>query len=240
VKLRAVTFDCWNTLLREERWPEAHALRVDALVRASEKAGVERAREEVRAAFDTAWERHMQMWERGFASGAAEVARWALEELELPPRGPALSGLVREFEEASHSGHVVALEGARETVEGLASAGIRLGLICDTGLTPGRVVRQHLERLGLLASLQVTIFSDEWSLTKPSEKLFHGALGELDCEPEEAAHVGDLRRTDVAGARGAGMRSIRIRAIHDDRSAHPEADFVVASHAELLTLLETA
>jgi FMN phosphatase YigB (HAD superfamily) len=50
-------------------------------------------------------------------------------------------------------------------------------------------------------------------------------------------HVGDLRRTDVAGARGVGMASVRIRAAHDDDSALPEGDHVAASHAELREIL---
>jgi FMN phosphatase YigB (HAD superfamily) len=46
-----------------------------------------------------------------------------------------------------------------------------------------------------------------------------------------------LRRTDVAGARNLGMRSVRIRDRHDDEDPFPEADFVVSSHAELRALL---
>ena len=49
--------------------------------------------------------------------------------------------------------------------------------------------------------------------------------------------MGDLRRTDVAGARALGMTSVRIRARHDDVTDLPEADHVVQSHAELLALL---
>ena len=49
--------------------------------------------------------------------------------------------------------------------------------------------------------------------------------------------MGDLRRTDVAGARALGMRSVRIRARHDDTSELPDADHVVDSHAELAALL---
>ena len=70
---------------------------------------------------------------------------------------------------------------------------------------------------------------------------------------EARLHVGDLRRSDVAGARAAGMRSVRFRGRNDDadeaRSAagvidcqaaecspvceRPEADVVVASYAVL-------
>jgi FMN phosphatase YigB (HAD superfamily) len=53
-------------------------------------------------------------------------------------------------------------------------------------------------------------------------------------------HVGDLRRTDVAGARGVGMASVRLSAAYDDAAALPEADHVAGSHAELRRLFDLA
>jgi FMN phosphatase YigB (HAD superfamily) len=51
------------------------------------------------------------------------------------------------------------------------------------------------------------------------------------------AHIGDLRRTDIAGARGAGWKSIRYIGFFDDQSDLPEADHVVKAHGDLLELL---
>lgn len=179
----------------------------------------------------------MALWADEVATGAREVAHWALEELGLAPQGRAFEPLCRAFEEASHSGRVRMIDGALETLTRLEAAGIGCALICDTGLTPGRVVRELLDRHGLLAPLRATIFSDEWSLPKPHPRVFLAALEALEVPAEEAVHVGDLRRTDVAGARGVGMGTVRIKAAHDDTSALAEADRVAASHAELLSLL---
>ncbi|MGH0028907.1 MAG: AAA family ATPase [Myxococcota bacterium] len=235
--LRAVTFDCWNTLVFEPSWQIAHARRVDALAEAAAEAGRHVSTAEAGHAFDDAWERHMRLWREGVASGAKEVARWALAELGLRDPHPALEDLTRHFEEASHSGKVEALPGARDTLEALARAGVRRALVCDTGLTPGRVVRRHLDRLGLLEWLEVTIFSDEVGVPKPDARAFLAALEPLGVAPGQALHVGDLRRTDVAGARAVGMETARLRARHDDTSELPEADHVVASHADLLVLV---
>ncbi len=233
----AVTFDCWNTLLVEADWQRAHALRVAALAHAAHEAGRSTTAREAGDAFDTAWQRHMALWEQGVVSGAREVALWALAELGLNEPHPALEHLVESYQEASHTSRVTALDGARELLEALGRAGVRRALVCDTGLTPGRVVRQHLERLGLLDWLEVQIFSDEIGVPKPDARAFRAALDGLEVAAPRALHVGDLRRTDVAGARGVGMGSVRIRAPHDDDSALPEADYVVSSHAELQRLL---
>ncbi|NNL67114.1 MAG: HAD-IA family hydrolase, partial [Myxococcales bacterium] len=82
----------------------------------------------------------------------------------------------------------------------------------------------------------VQVFSDEVGVPKPHPRIFRAALEPLGVDPAQALHVGDLLHTDVAGARSFCMASVRIRALHDDPSALPEADFVVDSHAELRTL----
>jgi putative hydrolase of the HAD superfamily len=234
---RAVSFDCWGTLITEEDWPWAHALRVMALRDATREAGREVTQAEAERAFDAAWQHHMALWVTGHATGAAEVARWGLTELGFEHAGPALDHLVRRFEEASHTSYVVALDGARALLAALDAADIPSVLVCDTGLTPGRVVRRLLERVGLLAYLRALAFSDEVGAPKPDRRPFLAALQPLGVAPEQALHVGDLRRTDVVGARALGMRTVRIRARNDDVSEHPDADRVVDSYAELAGLL---
>jgi len=228
----AVTFDCWNTLLVEEDWPLAHALRVTALHDVAEQAGVETTWEAAGSAFDAAWGRHQELWTAGVASGSREIARWGLDILGVPASEQSFESLVHLFEEASHTSHVKALDGARELLGALVAADIPCGLVCDTGLTPGRQVRRLLHRAGLLKALTTQIFSDEIGVPKPDGLTFTAALEPLGVAPEHAVHVGDLRRTDVAGARAVGMRSVRIRDRYDD-AGEDDADFVVTSHTEL-------
>jgi putative hydrolase of the HAD superfamily len=164
------------------------------------------------------------------------MARWALEGLDLRD-GEATEALERSFGEASLAEEIHPLEGAHETLERLAGHGIRRALICDTGFSPGRVVRQILEREGLLGLLEIQIFSDEAGVPKPNPRVFQLALDSFSVEPGNAVHVGDIRRTDVAGARALGMGSVRMSWHHDDCSEHPDADAVAESHAHLREIL---
>jgi putative hydrolase of the HAD superfamily len=203
---------------------------------AAAAAGCAAPEERARAALEGAWRRHVELWQQGVASGAPEIAGWALAELGVAGSAAAAE-LAQVLAGAASSAEVLALEGARETLERLAARGVRRALVCDTGMSPGRVVRQLLARAELLELLEVCVFSDEAGVPKPHPRVFHAALAPLGAEPARAVHVGDLRRTDVAGARGVGMRAIRIRWHHDDLSAHPEADAVADSHAHLRELL---
>ncbi len=182
-----------------------------------------------------AWKRHVALWQQGVASGAREMAQWALAALGAPVT--ATDRLVEAFAEASLESEILPLEGARHTLERRAEAGVRRALVCDTGFSPGRVVRRLLDRHGLLELLEVQIFSDEAGVPKPHARVFHSALEALAVEPHQAVHVGDLRRTDIAGARAAGMDTVRIRDHYDDRSELPEADAVADSHGHLLEIL---
>ncbi len=234
---RVVSFDCWGTLISEEDWHWAHTMRVTALREAARDAGVEVSLDAAKHAFEAAWHRHQDLWHDGKASGAADIADWGLAELGIEGVEEARTRLVRRFEEASHTGEVVAIEGARALLSALTRSGTPSVLVCDTGLTPGRVVRRLLDRNGLLEHLRVQAFSDEVGAAKPDPRPFQAAIRTFDVEPHEVVHVGDLRRTDVAGARALGMQTVRIRARHDDDSDYPEADHVVDGHAELGALL---
>jgi len=209
---------------------------VEAVADTARQAGQPIGSEAAQAALDAAWRRHVELWQQGVASGAQEIAGWTLAGLGLTAPGLA-EGLGRRLGDASLGSEVRALDGAREALARLAEAGIRRALVCDTGFTPGHAIRQLLDGQGLLEHLEVCIFSDEVGVPKPHPSMFRAALEPLDTQPEQAAHVGDLRRTDVAGARGVGMHSIRIRWHHDDQSEHAEADTVIDSHAHLLEVL---
>jgi putative hydrolase of the HAD superfamily len=232
----AVTFDCWATLIFEADWPAAHRIRVAALRDAVRESGRDLSSHEAGAIFDAAWGKHMKLWREGVATGARDIASWVLADLQIQQQ-LSLAHLVQHFEEASHSGRVLALPGAQNTLARLHAAGVKCSLVCDTGLTPGRVVRKHLDRLGLLGLLDSLAFSDEVGVPKPDPRIFRAALDPLGVQPERAVHVGDLRATDVVGGRELGMATVRIRAHHDDPSPLPDGDFVVDSHEQLSQLL---
>jgi putative hydrolase of the HAD superfamily len=191
---------------------------------------------EARALLDEAWARHDEAWKQVETFGPGRMAAYCLEAKGIFD-DDAIAELTREFEEASIGSGVDAVEGAAETLAALEGAGIRRGLVCDTGFTPGRVVRQILDDTGLLGHLEVLCFSDEVGVPKPGNEIFAKALAELGARPPEAIHVGDLRRTDIAGAHDIGMHGVRFRGVHDDHTDSPDAECVIDRHAQLLEII---
>jgi putative hydrolase of the HAD superfamily len=229
--IRAVTYDCWGTLIRDRNWEGVMAKRAGALRRFLDLND-----SEARALLDEAWARHDDAWKQVETFGPGRMAAYCLEKHGVFD-DEAIAELTRIFEEASLEEGIDAVDGAQETLAALANAGIRRGLVCDTGFTPGRVVREILDSHGLLQYLEVTCFSDEVGVPKPGGEIFGKALAALGVRPPEAIHVGDLRRTDVAGARDFGMLAARFRGVHDDRSESAEAPIVIDRHEQILEII---
>jgi putative hydrolase of the HAD superfamily len=229
--IRAVTYDCWGTLLRDKDWKGAMDIRIGALRRV-----MRISEDEARELMDEAWSRHDEAWKQVESFGPGRMAAYCLEVRGIDD-DPTIEYLTREFEEATRKVGVNAVEGAEETLSRLKEADLGLALICDTGLSPGRVVRELLDDCGLLKFLDVTCFSDEVGAPKPGNEIFATALRALNVRPPEAIHIGDLRRTDIAGAHDIGMHAARFRGVHDDQSDSHEAQIVLDRHEQILEVL---
>jgi putative hydrolase of the HAD superfamily len=186
-----------------------------------------------------AWARHDEAWKQVETFGPGRMAAYCLEARGIDD-DESIRNLTKEFEEASIEAGVAPVEHAREALAALSAANIRLGLVCDTGFTPGRVVRQLLDEAGLCDHLDVLCFSDEIGVPKPGNEIFAKALAELGARPPEAIHVGDLKRTDIAGAHDMGMHAARFKGVHDDESDFVEAEIVMSDHRQLLEVVGLA
>ncbi|MGN6662991.1 MAG: HAD family hydrolase [Solirubrobacterales bacterium] len=235
--IEAVTFDFWNTIARVPPGAMTEARR-RAVAAACEECGVEveaellaRSLEEVGRSWEGSWAAGTHLHPR---EGAAMLAR------ALGVEGAAEELVAEAFLGAGSDAELELSPDIGAAVESLAGRGVRLGIVCDVGFTRGELLRGLLAREGLLERFDGWAFSDEVGHYKPSPQIFEAALAALGVEPAKALHVGDLRRTDVAGAAALGMRTARYRGMHDDpdESAGVEADFVVDSHRELIDVVE--
>ena len=234
--LRGVTFDFWNTLFVPE---SSVPLRVEAAARAISELGFAHRPEAVRAALEAAGELHSEAWRRGEQYGVPFLVAELERRLRLGLDPTSRERLQEVIEDPGPSVGRRPFEGAREVLGELRERGLRLGVVSDTGWSPGRILRRHLDSAGLLALFEpeALAFSNEVGVPKPDRRMFERALAGMGVEPVAAAHVGDLRFTDVAGARAMGMLAIRFTGAVDDAGEGPEADHVVASYEQLRELL---
>jgi putative hydrolase of the HAD superfamily len=235
---RAITFDFWNTLYTDGGSPidaiVGHRLQI--LRRALEACGGTADDGQLDAAYRSGFNAYLGAWERGQHFGAREQVTHVFEQLGAVCRGSACDTAALEIEETGRQAELRVLPGVLQAIPHLAQSGVRLGLISDTGLTPGRILREVLEKDGLLRYFSALTFSDETGFPKPDERMFLGTLAQLGAEPADAAHIGDTARTDIAGAKRLGIVAVRFAAVRDD-AGPPEADAVISDHRDLLDTL---
>jgi putative hydrolase of the HAD superfamily len=232
--IEAVTFDYWNTLVYEERG-HLRGRRLEAWAGILEDAGFAVERQQLDAVFDASWERYVSRWTRNEQFDAVQAAEDGMERLGFELAPDVRSALLEAFGRAGDNAELHLTDGIEDCLRTLKDAGLRLGIVCDVGFTASPVLREHLIRRGVLPLFDHWSFSDEVGAYKPSPAIFEHALDGLGGpDPERVAHVGDLRRTDIAGALGMGMTAVRYTGVFDDDSADlPEGHHVISAHAEL-------
>lgn len=235
----AVTFDHWNTLVYEAEGSNLSHRRIDSWVARLSEEGHAVERELLQGTFASVWEAFTVDWHAGVQRTGEEAARHALSILDLPITDELHGELVEHFVGAGANIDFELAGGIEDVLRQLKAAGIKLGIVCDVGFTPSSHLRDHLERRGLLEYFDGWSFSDEVGHYKPAREIFDHALGTVgNPAPARVAHIGDLRRTDVAGALGMGMVAIRYAGVFDDPAENgPEPTFTVTDYATLPELL---
>jgi putative hydrolase of the HAD superfamily len=234
--LHAVTFDFWGTLYQNAN---GRKKRLQLL----EEALARHAQPHPQAALEAAHRHAWSVWERTWREEhrSITVEHWLREMLaflktDLPE--DVVAGLRRPIEEIFlHGDAPRPVPGVAEVLPRLSQR-YRLGLISDTGVTPGRVLREILRRDGLLDHFRTLTFSDETGAAKPLPEQFLRTLVILEAHPEEAAHIGDLPETDLAGARAVGMKAILYLGVSDRQDGRRLADAAFEEYGELPELLE--
>lgn len=234
--VEAVTFDFWNTIARAPSGLMSEARR-RAIVEACEECGVELDAELLAEALGEVTRSYESSWSAGAHFHPREGAEMLVRSLGL--EGTAGERTAEAFLTVARNAPVELSADIESTLAALQERGIPMGIVCDVGFSGGEVLRELLDREGLLTYFSGWAFSDEVGHYKPAPQIFEAALAALDAEPAAAMHVGDLRRTDIAGASALGMRTVRYRALHDDPQVDGaiEADFVLDSHRELPGLI---
>lgn len=240
--IRVVTFDFWQTLVDDtpENLAAQQRLRLEALRVALAGAGMPLDPAVVEAGFARSqqvldarfWSQHH---DPSFPEQVGIVLECMVPGAAARVTGAALESLQRGYAEPVLRFPPTLCPGAGEAVRALAARGVVLGIVSNTGRTPGRILRRFLEGHDLLRHFRAVTYSDEIGRRKPDGEIFRRTLAllgpELGRVPAEIAHIGDNPDADVAGARGMGIRAVHYAA--EGRPPSPLADLVVTDLAEL-------
>jgi putative hydrolase of the HAD superfamily len=206
-----VTFDVWNTLLVHDFYDDrVKNARIGMIARALEKEGYCFSEEDMLKAYEYSEERLSALWRQERDACLEEHLALFLEGLGLEDSGRS-RGIIRQpYARAILDFRPSLVEGAQSALLSLKKKGYRIGLISNTGRTPGETMRLILEGHGILGYFDYTVFSNEAGYVKPNRRIFEIALEGLSSEAGRAVHVGDSVLLDVYGAASVGMKAVHF------------------------------
>jgi putative hydrolase of the HAD superfamily len=214
--LKAVGFDLWETLITDtpELSRKQERLRLDRMEailaargHAAEAALIEKAHRSL-------WHRCLELyWSEDRDIPCRRQIEHFLEALSLDPASfseEVLGELEYAYAHAAVEVPPAPVAGAGAILRDLRARGLAIGLISNTGRTPGYALRKILAGLGLAGQIDVMVFSNEHGVCKPQPSIFEELRRGLAVRYEEMAFVGDNLHVDVYGAQRCGMRTIHF------------------------------
>ncbi len=236
--LKAITFDFWQTLYADsdKNWRKRQAIRVKRCHAYLESRGYTCTLTDVECGLEAAYNLVSSLWYQHKGISVKRCMQRFADVLEIRLEEVELDQLIENLGAAFLETPPIMIAHVKPIVSRL-SENYPLGIISDSALTPGSFVRKLMARDGILQFFTAFTFSDETDYTKPQVVQFHSTLAALNAEPAEALHIGDIFRTDIVGAKNAGMKAIRFAGFNKGEGNDTLSDAVVDDYRKLETVI---
>src|SRR5450759_690759 len=195
--LKAIAFDLWETLITDT--PEIsraqERLRMTRMESVLGSRGHAAEAEQIERAYRRLWHRcHDLYWSEDLDVPCRRQIEIFLEELGVDEKAldeATLDELERVYANAAVEHLPAAVAGAKQALQEVARRGYRVGLISNTGRTPGYALREILSRLELAPHIDAMVFSNEHGACKPQPSIFEELRASLGVEYCEMLFIGD-------------------------------------------------
>lgn len=199
--MKVVSFDIWGTLLDLTKFYSILSRKVSLLCG--------KRYEEVFELILTTYRKALAVrLGGGFSRVVIESAEFFSRELKITVE-QLFQALAMSVDEPEIS--ELAYLDAAEALEAVRASGYATVALGNVMFWPGMVTRYFLYKNGLLKYFDLTVFSDEVGIQKPSREVFEYVARKLGVSVGEIVHVGDSPENDLAGALIAGARAVLIK-----------------------------
>ena len=243
MKIKVITIDLWNTLFDSSNGTKRNAYRQHALLNEIEKMNIQLPPDDYNNALKASWEFFNNIWLNNQRTpDTIEMIEFFWSYLKLPYNRESIENVAYHFQISVFEHPPKLIGGVQESLE-ILSQKYKLGLISDTGFTPGSLLIKLMQNFGIFDYFSAFSFSDETGVSKPNKKAYLTILNKFAVNPEEAVHIGDIEKTDIKGAKELGMNAIRFSGdptavMNKDNSKTTMADFEVSHWNDVVKCIE--
>ena len=219
--IKAVVFDLWETLItNSHQATRAHAsLRLERMARilSTTPAAIDEA-------YRYVWTRCQELyWSADKDISTRKQIEHFLEALDREVDERTMQALEHAYANVAVDVLPDRVAGADEVLQTLRGQ-YALGLISNTGRTPGSALRVILEKLNLIHYFDAMVFSNEHGECKPQISIFEAVRKALGVQFNEMVFVGDNLYVDVYGAQRCGMRAVHFIPPQRGTAVAPDVD----------------
>ena len=219
--IRAVVFDLWETLItNSHQVTRAHAdFRLQRMARI-----LETTPEQINDAYRYIWTRCQELyWSNDKDIPTRTQLAHFLEALDREVDERTMQELEDVYANAVIEVLPSIVPGADDVLRELRTR-FALGLISNTGRTPGSALRTVLERLNIAKYFDAMVFSNEHGECKPQLSFFESIRAALGVPFHEMVFVGDNPYVDVYGAQRSGMHGVLFVPSERGTAVAPDVD----------------
>jgi len=234
--IKAITFDCWDTLLDDDESRDKKRKEYFCLI--LKDHGFPATQDEMDEFFSKEaklFQNHIIEHKKTQNSRARAETILRLAEVQIP---------ASEVNKIADYSDQVALEfrppvipGIKDVLDVLSEV-YKLGVICNTGWHSAGTVRQLLKDYDFPKYFSHLTFSDEAGVAKPHKQIFEYTVEKLGFGTEEAVHIGDSEYSDIVGAKQANMGAILFTGVNDKYKDNNSADVTINTYDNLVEILE--
>ena len=206
--LKVISLDFWNTIFDSSNGTNRNKIRKLTIYKELEDYEFVLTDELFDKALKESWAYFNNIWMNQQRTPQAEdTIQFFWKYLGLPHNPGAIERITRVFSDSILDFPPKLNDGIIDVLPKLAEK-YKLGIVSDTGFTPGSILRILLKDFDIFKYFSAFSFSDETGVSKPHPKAFSTILEQLDCLPQNSVHIGDIEKTDIVGAKKIGMKAI--------------------------------
>ena len=238
-RLKALTFDLWDTLIQEvpRKNPTLGKVRVKEMRSKLRSFGFDYGLEPLERAYKQSGDYCDEVWARKKDLPVDHHLLFMLNCIDPKLRselGKKKYEDIRDVYVGTLLKHPpVLMEDVDPTLQSLQDRGYRIGLISNTGRTPGDVLRVVLNGLNIDQYFDHMTFSNEVLVRKPKKEIFQHTLRQMRAAPKFAMHIGDDLDADYEGAKAVGMKAVLL----DRGNEHAPGEDRIQALSDLLGIL---
>ncbi len=208
MKIKAITFDYWDTLVPIERdkIEKMRNERAKVITQFLKERGYNFSFEEVRRISTEIWNIYKDNPLTNKEVTLYVMIEEILKKLGILKSPEMVKKIVEIYEEFLYRTGLKVDKNVIPVIKDLKKEGYKLGIISNT--PGGNVERMILEDAGITGYFDIMLFSSFEGIRKPHPEIFLKAIRFFKIKPEELLHIGDTPELDIEGPLKIGAKAI--------------------------------